>query len=363
MPSCDGEPNCSSRAASCGGRENLSAAKKVECCQKKLMTVGIAQQITASSSGAIVTSLFMTPLDVVKIRLQQQSRPFPKGECFYYHNGLMDVVCEACEVRKPCEWYQRPGNFRGMADAFVKITKHEGIRSLWSGLAPTMVMALPATVFYFTTYDNLSVWLKKKMCCRRAFSPEKWTPPDWTAAATAGIAARTLSVTLVSPIEMIRTKMQSQKLTYHELGHLIKSSWATKGISAFYLGWTPTMLRDIPFSGIYWAGYDWFKTRLTRLQGPDHSPFVVSFVSGASAGVVASVFTHPFDVIKTNAQIRIGGNLDSMNKSIGEVIREMYQTRGMGAFSAGLLPRLVKVSPACAIMISFYEYFKYLFQK
>lgn len=110
----------------------------------------------------------VTPLDVVKIRLQQQTRPFPKGECFYYHNGLMEHVCVSCEVRKPCEWYQRPGNFRGTADAIVKIARHEGIRSLWSGLSPTMVMALPATVFYFTTYDNLSVWLKKKLeffCC------------------------------------------------------------------------------------------------------------------------------------------------------------------------------------------------------
>ncbi|CAL2037909.1 unnamed protein product [Caenorhabditis brenneri] len=347
--------NCSKVAGPC--------AKRMEkCCQKQL-TVGVMQQVTASSSGAIVTSLFMTPLDVVKIRLQQQTRPFPKGECFYYHNGLMEVVCEACEVRKPCEWYQRPGNFRGTADAFVKIARHEGIRSLWSGLAPTMVMALPATVFYFTTYDNLSAWLKKKMCCRRAFSPNKWTPPDWTAAAIAGIAARTIAVTVVSPVEMIRTKMQSQRLTYHEIGHLVRSSWATKGISAFYLGWTPTMLRDIPFSGIYWAGYDWFKTTLQRRQGPDHNPFVVSFVSGAAAGTVASVFTHPFDVIKTNCQIRIGGTADHMSKSIGAVIREMYHTRGWHAFSAGLAPRLVKVAPACAIMISFYEYFKYLFQK
>uniref|UniRef100_A0A8R1DYM8 Mitochondrial carrier protein n=1 Tax=Caenorhabditis japonica TaxID=281687 RepID=A0A8R1DYM8_CAEJA len=350
-----GSPNCSKTVCE----------KQVECCKKQL-TTGVIQQISASSSGAIVTSLFMTPLDVVKIRLQQQHRPFPKGECFYYHNGLMEVVCEACEVRKPCEWYQRPGNFKGTADAFVKIARHEGIRSLWSGLAPTMVMALPATVFYFTIYDNLSASLKKKMCCRRAFAPDKWTPPDWTAAAVAGIAARSIAVTVVSPIEMVRTKMQSQKLTYHEVGHLIRSSFATKGISSFYLGWTPTMLRDIPFSGIYWAGYDWFKTTLQKhygKPGQDHQPFAISFVSGAFAGVVASFFTHPFDVIKTNCQIRIGGTAADMNKSIAVVIKEMYQARGIFVFTAGLIPRLVKVSPSCAIMISFYEYFKFLFQK
>lgn len=123
------------------------------------------------------------------------------------------------------------------------------------------------------------------------------------------------------------------------------------------------MLRDIPFSGIYWAGYDWFKTTLMKNRGANEQPFFVSFVSGAAAGVVASFFTHPFDVIKTNCQIRIGGSAADMNKSIVAVIREMYHSRGLSAFSAGLVPRLVKVSPSCAIMISFYEYFKFLFQR
>ncbi|CAB3401860.1 unnamed protein product [Caenorhabditis bovis] len=355
MPGCGNkEPNCS--------KNNCDVV--LQCCGKSA-TSNLLQQVAASCSGAIVTSLFMTPLDVVKIRLQQQTRPFPKGECFFYHNGLMDVVCTACEVKKPCEWYQRPGNFQGTADAFVKIAKHEGIGSLWSGLAPTMVMALPATVFYFTTYDNLSQYLKKKMCCRRTLQPEKWTPPDWSAAAFAGTMARTIAVTVVSPIEMVRTKMQSQQLTYKELGTLIKTSLATKGISSFYLGWSPTMLRDIPFSGIYWAGYDYLRTSMLkyRPQSAEDAPFLICFLSGAISACVASLFTHPFDVIKTNSQVRIGGAKEEMNKSLLTVAREMYKTRGISSFAAGLAPRLVKVSPACAIMISFYEYFKHVFQQ
>lgn len=35
----------------------------------------------------------VTPLDVVKIRLQAQTKGFVKGECFLYCNGLMDHVC------------------------------------------------------------------------------------------------------------------------------------------------------------------------------------------------------------------------------------------------------------------------------
>ena len=35
----------------------------------------------------------VTPLDVVKIRLQAQQKEFMKNKCFVYCNGLMDHVC------------------------------------------------------------------------------------------------------------------------------------------------------------------------------------------------------------------------------------------------------------------------------
>lgn len=64
-------------------------------------------------------------------------------------------------------------------------------------------MAIPATVLYYTVYDNMLCCLRKKV------NPESaWTPM------VAGSTARLVAVTIVSPIELVRTKMQSEKLTY-----------------------------------------------------------------------------------------------------------------------------------------------------
>lgn len=123
------------------------------------------QQMASSCTGALLVSLFMTPLDVVKIRLQAQERFYAK-KCFLYSNGIMDHLCtrtngepvvaphtpeEICN----CKWYNRPKYFEGTVDAFVKISRTEGFTSLWSGLSPTLVLAVPATVIYFTTYETL----------------------------------------------------------------------------------------------------------------------------------------------------------------------------------------------------------------
>ncbi|KAK6739726.1 hypothetical protein RB195_008305 [Necator americanus] len=334
------------------------------CCGKRGSYVSISQQIVSSATGAIVTSLLMTPMDVVKIRLQQQHHPFPKGKCFYFYNGLMEHLCTACENRQPCVWYQRPGNFSGTIDAFVKITREEGIKSLWSGLSPTLVMAVPATVFYYSLYDTLYSHFTRTLCCRRTLTPDLYCPPDWTAAMVAGATARATAATIVSPLEMIRTKMQSEQMNYRDIGKALRVTVANHGISGFYLGWVPTLLRDIPFSAIYWAMYQYLKRYTMTWKNMKEPTFVTSFACGATAGSFAAVVTTPFDVLKTHLQIKLGEENAAGRIPASQVVREIMQHGGgVTALFAGVVPRVAKIAPACAVMIGSYEYFKVYFAR
>ncbi|TNN42530.1 Solute carrier family 25 member 39 [Liparis tanakae] len=210
------------------------------------------QQMLASGTGALLTSIFVTPLDVVKIRLQAQQTPFhqacdsaPRGgglrpskwKCFLYCNGLMDHIY-VCQNRTSCtSWYKTPTHFSGTLDAFVKITRHEGLRSLWSGLPPTLVMAVPATVIYFTCYDQLRDFLRFGLGFQGSLVP-----------LVAGGLARLGAVTVISPLELVRTKMQARRLSYGELRVCIRSAVAQDGLLSLWRGLGPTVLRDVPFS-------------------------------------------------------------------------------------------------------------------
>lgn len=57
------------------------------------------------------------------------------------------------------------------------------------------------------------------------------------------------AVTVISPLELIRTKMQSRRLSYGELRVCIRSAVAQDGLLSLWRGWGPTVLRDVPFSG------------------------------------------------------------------------------------------------------------------
>ncbi|XP_075067992.1 mitochondrial glutathione transporter SLC25A40 [Mixophyes fleayi] len=313
------------------------------------------QQIIASSAGALLTSLFVTPLDVVKIRLQAQYKPFIKGNCFVYCNGLMDHLC-VCLNGNSKAWYKAPGRFRGTADAFVQIVRNEGIRSLWSGLPPTLVMALPATAIYFTCYDQL-----RDILIPRMESTE-------SACLIAGATARLGSATLISPLELIRTKMQFRPLSYRELTACIQSSVAKEGWLSLWKGWSPTVLRDVPFSAMYWYNYELGRKFLCQRYNKLEPTFTISFVSGAVSGSIAALVTLPFDVVKTRRQIEVG-ELEVLNeskkssRSTWKIMSSIISENGFRGLFAGLIPRLIKIAPACAIMISTYEFGKSFFRK
>lgn len=182
----------------------------------------------------------------------------------------------------------------------------------------------------------------------------------------AGCSARCFAVTVVNPLELIRTKMQSEKMSYSEVGGAFTKMIKQYGVRGLFKGLLPTIMRDAPFSSIYWTSYETFK----RLNGITQPEIIESFVGGAISGCIAAFITCPFDVIKTHQQIEFGekflysgngnGNKKTMTGTL-QTMRNIFRTGGISGFYAGLTPRLFKVVMACAVMISTYEFGKQFF--
>ena len=78
----------------------------------------------------------VTPLDVVKIRLQTQQKEFMKNKCFVYCNGLMDHVCYCFNGNskgKICQIHGKK-NFKNAHSYHSISVKHltdQNIKDLW----------------------------------------------------------------------------------------------------------------------------------------------------------------------------------------------------------------------------------------
>ncbi|KAG8681861.1 hypothetical protein FRC08_015356, partial [Ceratobasidium sp. 394] len=227
----------------------------------------------------------------------------------------------------------------------------EGVAGLWKGVGTSLTIAVPASTAYMLTYDHLNHTLPVIDAAPLA------TP------LVAGIASRTFVASLVSPLELVRTRIQSTPIepgTPHTMKSVllgIRSMVATNGVRSLWRGLAPTLWRDVPFSGIYWAGYENGK-RILKEHG--HTGIDAAFVSGASSGIIAALITMPFDTLKTRRQAALVSSGESATNSTvslrtAGLVRHIIQTEGPKALFAGLTPRVAKIAPACGIMIACYE--------
>lgn len=176
--------------------------------------------------------------------------------------------------------------------------------------------------------------------------------------------------------------------TVKSMGEMITAH----GYTSLWRGLALTLWRDVPFSGIYWWGYESIREKLTeaREKGRGRSmsreggvrarsrsqsrenhtaTFLDSFTAGASSGAVASILTMPFDVGKTRRQTFVEPGKTTGTKVLAPEERSMpkflwhiFKTEGMAGLWRGWIPRTLKVAPACAIMISCYEVGKRAFR-
>lgn len=262
--------------------------------------------------------------------------------------------------------------FNTTLDGLRKIARNEGIFTLWRGLSPTLMMAVPGNVIYFAGYD----WLRYSQK-----SPMHGRVSDQYAPLVSGSVARVAAAIAVSPIEMLRTRMQA---TSSSEGSVLRNTMiglrdmvSSEGYHTLWRGLTLTFWRDVPFSAFYWWGYEqgrkklnMYRTQRASVHGTDepkltHTQLLTdSFLAGAGSGAIAALVTTPFDVGKTRQQTVLHGPEAKMsllikdlpeNRTMPRFLWHIYCTEGMQGLFKGWAARCLKVAPACAIMISSYE--------
>eukprot|EP01061_Rhynchopus_euleeides_P001490 TRINITY_DN11065_c0_g1_i2.p1 TRINITY_DN11065_c0_g1~~TRINITY_DN11065_c0_g1_i2.p1 ORF type:complete len:414 (+),score=99.32 TRINITY_DN11065_c0_g1_i2:226-1467(+) len=308
----------------------------------------LAERMGAACVGSVLVALTMTPLDVAKIRLQasenETAQPRRCSTTTHVQNPrcqdfiIRDGICEIRELKSRWpRWFHHP--FAGCPDqglgAVLRSTlREEGVRGLYAGIVPTIAMSIPNNVLYFAAYEAI----RDKL---RGFKETEAVAP-----VVGGTSARMVASAATAPLEFIRTRRQAG-LSFAQ----IRAGVAGTGMKSLWRGTVPTLWRDVPFSAMYWAMYEGFKQRLTT----EHSLGANSaaFISGGVAGSISAALTMPFDVLKTRVQVEMSCG-DRSPGLVGN-LRDVIKSDGPSGLFVGLVPRVLRAGPSCAIMIASYE--------
>jgi solute carrier family 25 protein 39/40 len=382
-------------------------------------------KVVSASIGSTITALAVTPLEVVKVRQQAASsdptrtsttnsvitkspsrlpknvQPCPRGcGTFVLSTGLGEYLTpkNKCRYFDPKTGVLRQhqditsskGTLRMLRSIFMK----EGLSGIYAGLAPTLVMGIPNTIIYFYSYEELAATLRHRY------------PAEPTVPAVAGASARFVASLSTAPFELLRTQQAARVGSFHGSSssstgmiHEFRSMIRADGVYSLFRGVWPTLLRDVPFSAIYWVCIESMRDVWRSRRGDDvpstWEQAGQALINGSVSGTIAACCTTPLDVLKTRSQVGMAtatatakANMEHAaaveaaavcdhggafayrspsstttitkirspaSESTLQMARSIVHEEGIQGLWRGNVARMMKVAPACAIMISSYE--------
>lgn len=141
----------------------------------------------------------------------------------------------------------------------------------------------------------------------------------------------------------------SGRYHYKSVSQGLRHIWQVEGVRGLFSGCTATILRDAPYSGIYLMFYSQGKKTVKTVYGDEQSTYA-HFFCGINAGLLASIFTHPADVIKTQMQL-----YPSRYKGTMHCVTVMFSQYGYAGFFRGITPRCLRRTLISALSWTLFE--------
>ncbi|KAL3232983.1 Mitochondrial aspartate-glutamate transporter AGC1 [Nakaseomyces bracarensis] len=248
--------------------------------------------------------------------------------------------------------------YKNSIDCFLKILSREGIRGIYSGLGPQLIGVAPEKAIKLTVNDYMRNKLKD--------NNGKLSP---LSEIISGASAGACQVIFTNPLEIVKIRLQvrGEYIAENAENAQVTALQIIRklGITGLYKGVGACLLRDVPFSAIYFPTYahlkrDIFnfdpndKTRRNRLNTWE------LLTAGALAGMPAAYLTTPFDVIKTRLQIdpKMG---ETAYKGIWHAAKTILKEESFRSFFKGGPARVLRSSPQFGFTLAAYELFHNIF--
>lgn len=275
--------------------------------QSVIMVYGLsfeAIDFIAGSVGGIVAVTVGQPFDTVKVRIQTSN------------------------------------HYKGPADCFNKIIRHEGVSKLFSGMLPPLVTASLVSATVFSTYGYVM----------KACTPEG-QKPSIGATYFAGCVAGLAQSFITCPRDLIKIQLQTRQHAAAKIGVMkhIQAIYATHGIRGLFRGYQATFYRDVPLFGAYFTTYSLLMSHLEAPCGPMGS----ALVSGGLAGVVFWSIIYPIDNVKT--QIQMMTNTSTPTPNALRMMVDMFKTKGFRHVYRGLGTTVLRSLPVNAVLFPVYK--------
>lgn len=159
-------------------------------------------------------------------------------------------------------------------------------------------------------------------------------------------------------MEIVKIRLQVQGEIAKTVEGVSKRSamWIVRnlGLVGLYKGASACLLRDVPFSAIYFPTYSHLKRDFFGESPNKKLGLLQLLTAGAIAGMPSAYLTTPCDVIKTRLQVEARKGETSYT-SLRHCAKTIFQEEGFRAFFKGGPARVLRSSPQFGVTLATYE--------
>ncbi|ORX62885.1 mitochondrial carrier [Hesseltinella vesiculosa] len=280
--------------------------------------------LVAGGAAGFMEACTCHPLDTIKVRMQLSK------------NGYRNAA----------------GQRLGFVGVGMRIVQNESFWALYKGLGAVVSGIVPKMAIRFSSFELYKEMLADdagKVSTRAIFM--------------AGLMAGTTeAVMVVSPMDLIKIRLQAQRHSmadpldipkYRNAPHAAYTIIKEEGVRALYKGVTLTALRQATNQAANFTAYQEMKAWARRWQNLEELPSYQHLLLGGISGAMGPLSNAPIDTIKT--RIQKSSAKGSGWERFRMVTSEIYYKEGMRAFYKGLTPRVLRVAPGQAVTFMVYE--------
>lgn len=291
--------------------------KKTVDAQTQLIQVG------AGALAGLVNTLVLSPLDVVKTRLQVQ--------------GSSSFAAT---------------KYRGLFDALRSMLREEGLRSYYRGLSASLWAFVPNWAIYWYTYETF----------KRTYS-KGGKPPTALVHVTSALSAGGITAVTTAPFWTLKSRLQVDmnsaggQRRYRSVPHGFQKIIREEGISGLYKGLTPTLL-GLGHVAIQFPLYEHIKSTLSGGHSEDVKAAHVLAASSLSKVVASAVF-YPHEVLRTQIQVDRTVSSHALEPTkMANLVKDILRKDGAKGLYRGFGANLMRTVPACMLTFTSYELVK-----
>lgn len=243
--------------------------------------------------------------------------------------------------------------YNGMLDCVVRITKEEGLSSLWRGNGSSVLRYYPSVALNFSCKDLyrsiLSSGKKSDDIIRAA-------QHNFLAGALAGCTA----LVVVYPLDIAHTRLaadmgRAEARQFKGLLHFINTIYKKDGIRGLYRGLPASIQGMIVHRSVYFGGFDTAKD--VMLKESTSIPFWKRWLAAQAVTTSAGLISYPLDTVRRRMMMQAGLE-QKMYANTLDCWRKLYRTEGARSFYRGAVSNMFRGTGAALILV-LYDELKY----